>query len=178
MALITRFSRLFTADLHALLDRLESPDVLLNQAIREMEDALAVREARIQRTDLEGEQAARQLASVDRSLREIAAQLDVCFAANDEALARPLLKRQLELERLAERVRARREHCGHTAAAERARCEGERRELDSLRQQAEVMLQTHEATPAAVAAAAFEAPVTAADVEVALLRERQRRRQS
>ena len=40
MALINRMSRLFTADVHAVLDRIEEPDVLLRQAIREMEEAL------------------------------------------------------------------------------------------------------------------------------------------
>ena len=41
MALINRISRLFTADMHAVLDRLEEPDVLLKQALREMEDESA-----------------------------------------------------------------------------------------------------------------------------------------
>ena len=38
MALINRFSRLFRADLHAVLDRIEEPTILLKQAVREMED--------------------------------------------------------------------------------------------------------------------------------------------
>ena len=41
MALITRVSRLFQADLHAVLDRIEEPEVLLKQAVREMEEELA-----------------------------------------------------------------------------------------------------------------------------------------
>ena len=41
MALITRISRLFQADLHAVLDRIEEPDLLLRQAVREMQDDLA-----------------------------------------------------------------------------------------------------------------------------------------
>ncbi len=41
MALITRVTRLFTADMHAVLDRLEEPDVLLRQAVREMHEVLA-----------------------------------------------------------------------------------------------------------------------------------------
>ena len=40
MALITRISRLFQADFHAVLDRIEEPEQLLKQAIREMEDSL------------------------------------------------------------------------------------------------------------------------------------------
>ena len=40
MALITRISRLFKADFHAVLDQIEEPEQLLRQAIREMEDDL------------------------------------------------------------------------------------------------------------------------------------------
>ena len=43
MALITRVSRLFQADFHAVLDRIEEPEVLLRQAVREMEEELAGR---------------------------------------------------------------------------------------------------------------------------------------
>ena len=32
MALITRMARLFTADVHAVLDRIEEPEVVLKQA--------------------------------------------------------------------------------------------------------------------------------------------------
>ena len=41
MALITRISRLFKADFHAVLDQIEEPEVLLRQAVREMEDSIA-----------------------------------------------------------------------------------------------------------------------------------------
>ena len=40
MALMTRVARLFRADLHAVLDRIEEPEVLLRQALREMEDGV------------------------------------------------------------------------------------------------------------------------------------------
>ena len=41
MALIRRVSTLLRADLHAVLDTLEEPEILLRQAIREMEEILA-----------------------------------------------------------------------------------------------------------------------------------------
>ena len=56
MALISRVSRLLRADLHAVLDHLEEPDVLLRQAVREMEEALAGDTARLQRLRREHEQ--------------------------------------------------------------------------------------------------------------------------
>ena len=36
MALVNRLSRLFQADFHAVLDRIEEPDLQLRQAVREM----------------------------------------------------------------------------------------------------------------------------------------------
>ena len=47
MTLINRVSRLFRADLHAVLDRVEEPDLLLHQAVREMEDDLAADRRRL-----------------------------------------------------------------------------------------------------------------------------------
>lgn len=174
MALITRFTRLFTADLHALLDRLEEPDVVLKQAIREMEDELAGREQRIRRLDLEREHVTRQLADIERSSRAIAEQLDVCFASGEEQLARPLLKRRLEMERLANRLAARRDTNAQALAAERACRDDNQRQLDTLRQHAELLLEAV-AAPHAPGSAPIETPVTDEDVDVALLREKQRR---
>ena len=42
MELINRIARLFKADFHAVLDQIEEPEALLRQAIRDMEDELAV----------------------------------------------------------------------------------------------------------------------------------------
>jgi phage shock protein A len=175
MALITRFTRLFTADLHALLDRLEEPDVVLKQAIREMEEELAGREQRIRRLAVERDHLIRQLTDIDRSLSSIGEQLDVCFVSHEEQLARPLLRRRLELERLANRLTGRRDTNAREAAAERACRDDNQRELDTLRQHAELLLEAIAAAPHAHGAIALETPVTDEDVEVALLREKQRR---
>src|SRR5262245_31031500 len=178
MALITRFTRLFTADLHALLDRLEEPDVVLKQAIREMEDELAGREQRVRRLDLEREHLSRQLADIDRSLLALREQLDVCFASNEEQLARPLLRRRLELERHVQRLAARRDTNAQPAAAETACRDDNQRALVTLRQHAELVLETVAASPHAHATATVDAAVTDEDVEVALLREKQQRSKS
>ena len=63
MALINRMSRLFTADVHAVLDRIEEPDVLLKHAVREMEEELA-----------RGEQRAARARARARGARRAAAQ--------------------------------------------------------------------------------------------------------
>jgi phage shock protein A len=168
---------LFTADLHAVLDRLEEPDVLLKQAIREMEDELALREHRIRGLDLEREQCTRQAVDIERELARTTEQLDVCFDSGEEQLARTLLKRRLEMEHVLVRLRARADDSTKALATEHAQLDEHRRAFDSLRQQAEVLLQNGPRSGASPAMP-YQPPVTDDDVEVALLQEKQRRSRS
>ena len=175
MALINRMSRLFTADVHAVLDRIEEPDVLLKQAIREMEEEL-----------VRGEQALRQLVHqrdvlADRqrklgaALADLAGQLDVCFADGNDELARKTLKRRLETERLAQQVAGRGETVGKEITQRQATMNEQHEHLDVMRQKAELLT-----------AASDEGDdwgmrkfaVTDDEVEVAFLRERQLRKLS
>ncbi|HEY6598101.1 MAG TPA: PspA/IM30 family protein [Pseudomonadales bacterium] len=177
MALITRVTRLFTADLHAVLDRLEEPDVLVKQAIREMEDELASRETRLRWLDHENAQLTRQSAEMNASLDAIATQLDVCFASNEDALARPLIKRRLETQHLVGRLAARLQSNAQARVEETALVENNRRELDAMRQKAEVLLDDA-GSPGGVSVSRLDTTVTDADVEVELLREKQTRTRS
>jgi len=177
MALINRISRLFTADLHAVLDRLEEPDALLKQAIREMEDELASGESRLRWLDHEHTQLSRQIDELGTALATVAQQLDVCFEGNEDALARTLIKRRLETQRLAGRLDTR-INANTLARAQQAECvEQNRRDLDTLRQQADILLDGLTATSrgAARGIAGFDTAVTDADIEVELLSEKQRR---
>ena len=112
MALITRLTRLFKADMHAVLDRLEEPDALLRQAIREMEEEVSQNARRLQAKEHEIQQVSSRIKEVEKSLNGLDAQLDLCFEAENESLARSLLRRKLEGEpeqQVAELVRILRE---------------------------------------------------------------------
>ncbi len=176
MALITRVTRLFTADLHAVLDRLEEPDVLVKQAIREMEDELASRETRLRWLDHEHAQLTRQSVDMNAALDAIAQQLGVCFGSNEDALARPLIKRRLETQHLIGRLATRLSANTQARVEETANVENNRRDLDSMRQKAEVLLD--EAGSSRGTSAGYtrlDTTVTEADIEVELLREKQAR---
>ncbi len=96
MALITRLSRLFHADMNAVLDHIEEPDLLLKQAIREMEETLSHRERKIKLLDLEQKKSIRKQGEVIQSLTDLEEQLTVCFESDKDELARVLIKRKLE----------------------------------------------------------------------------------
>ena len=96
MALITRLSRLFQADFHAVLDRIEEPDIQLKQAIREMQIELQQSEQRLALLQHEAEQLANQASQYKNRIAAFDEELDICFAAKKEDLARDLIKRKLE----------------------------------------------------------------------------------
>jgi phage shock protein A len=179
MALITRITRLFQADLHAVLDRIEEPDVLLKQGLREMEDELAVGEQRIKQVQHEAEQLARRQADIEQSMPRMDEELDVCFESGQDELARGLIKRKLEKQLMLKNIARRRELLDKTLTEERAILEENRGRFDSMRQKAELLLAEASATQhdATFAVSAGDYNVRDDEVEVALLRERQLRKQ-
>ena len=175
MALINRMSRLFTADVHAVLDRIEEPEALLKHAIREMEEALEREELRLRQLGAERETLAERQRKVRTLLDQLTEQLDVCFAEGNEELARKTLKRRLETERLEQHAAERRALLDKELETRRAEI-GERREhLDVMRQKAELL-----ATVPTSGGDWDKRDFAVGDdeVEVALLRERQKRSRS
>lgn len=176
MALINRMTRLFTADLHAVLDRLEEPDVLLKQALREMEDDVALREQRARFLEHERDESTQRADGLEHDLAQLAQQLDVCFESAAQDLARTLLKRRLEMEQLIKRLRARAGAATKALIAETAALDEHRQAFDALRDKAELLLD--ESKTALGRPGLYQPSVTDADVEVALLQEKLRRSRS
>jgi len=175
MALITRVSRLFRADLHAVLDRIEEPDLLLRQAVREMEDELARDEQRLKTMQLEQAQLGTRCADLDRTLEQIEQELDVCFSSNEQELARAVIKRKLETQRLATLLARRRQLLHETCTALGTQLEENRTRLESMRQKAELLTEEAAAGHAGESWNAGDCAVRQEDVDVAWLREKQKR---
>lgn len=174
MALINRMSRLFTADVHAVLDRIEEPEALLKQAIREMEDEVAAAERHGHDLDREIGTLAERERKIAATLTELDAKLDVAFGAGNDELAKRLVRRKLEADKLAQHARERRESLA-AARAEHARdLAAQRERLDVLRQKAELFA----ARPAPGTGDELgqrDLAVGDDEVEIAFLTERQRR---
>jgi phage shock protein A len=175
MALINRMSRLFTADMHAVLDRIEEPDVLLKHAIREMEEELARGEQCVRVLEAERNALTDRQRKVQSALAGLRDQLDVCFAGANDELARKTLRRQLETERLDKHIAERRAAVDQQLAERRTALEARREQLDVMRQKAELLTVTPSGGDEW---GRTEFAVGDDEVEVALLRERQRRQPS
>jgi len=178
MALITRVSRLFRADLHAVLDRIEEPELLLRQAVREMEEDLARDEQRIRLLQHEQGKLGTREAELEQSLQEIETELDLCFASAKEDLARTLVRRKLEAQRLGKHLAHQRTALRETLAGLTQRVEENRAQLEGMRQKAVLLAGEEHAAHGDAAWQAPQFPVCEADVEVAFLREQQKRSRS
>lgn len=175
MPLITRVSRLFRADVHAVLDRIEEPDVLLRQAVREMEESLAHDEHRLKLLEHERGQLNTRINDLDHTLREVEDELDICFAASKDELAHTLVKRKLEAQRLHKLLTQKSDTLSQTLETLRAQLEDNRIRLDGMRQKEELLNEQQDAPRAEPTWDASSSRVDEADVEVAFLREKQKR---
>jgi phage shock protein A len=179
MALITRVARLFRADLHAVLDRLEEPETLLRQALREMEEAQGRDEQRLKLLDQALAQAATRAADLRETLAAAEAQLAACLRAGQDDLARAVIRRRLEAEQALKALTRRRAEleAAHTELAARVR--EDRSRLEAMRQKVEVLAEpdavAHPSRPWEDLGLGAHVGVQAADVELALLAAKQSR---
>ena len=180
MALINRVSRLFKADFHAVLDQIEEPEQMLRQAVRDMEDELAAIEQRIADRDREQCAVISRREEIDASIREYDEQLNLCFDSGKDELARGLIRKKLETERIARQLDNRIASNRHFLEEQREQADENRSALDSLRQKAEAFAHRASSTPGApdiddAAWLARELSVSDDEVEIAFLREQSRR---
>jgi phage shock protein A len=177
MAFFNRLSRWFRADLHALLDRMEEPGPLLRQALREMEEALAQSGAQLAALERELVAVQRRQESIAARVRASTEELELCFGAGQTQLLRPLMRRKLEAERLATQGMETTRRLESELEQRRAQHAAQQQQLAELRAQA--LLVDEEAVIATGVAGAVpmgeHLSVSETDVDLALLREQQRR---
>ncbi|NEV60683.1 PspA/IM30 family protein [Thiorhodococcus minor] len=177
MAFMTRLSRLMRADLHAMLDRLEAPDLVLAQAVREMEQTLERDRRALARQERERARLGDQKAALESTLRQTAEALEDCLAAGQEDLARPVVRRRLETERRVGQLQQRLRELEVDCEARRQRLAEQESRLADLRARAALyqeMVEPEEEVYRETWPASSDA-VRDADVEVALLQAKRQR---
>lgn len=146
MALIRRLSRLFKADFHAVLDRIEEPEALLKQAMREMEEQLLQSEKTVKRLTLEQQQLALKQGDLEQRLNELNEKLALCFESKNDALAIPLVKQQLEAQQLLKLVIRKRENLADQLEERHAQHKEQQVLYESTRQKATILTEESHAT--------------------------------
>ena len=175
MALINRFTRLFRADLHAVLDRIEEPTLLLKQAVREMEEGVTEDEKNLKIIRFEQEQAPVLQAEVDELLKELQHEINLCLDSKNEKLARSVIKRKLELRQRAKRIKQKSDGVATELASLTERLQTNRSRLMAMQQKLEILEEDQANQPGHSAVYDSDISISEDDIEVALLREKQAR---
>lgn len=170
MSLAHRLSRLMRADAHAVIDLMEDPASTLKQALRDMRQELERARAEMTTMRAQQESAQRAIGRLECRIQQCNSELDVCFENDEERLARVQLRRRLEAESALAQWEGRgRDITARIAQQEQWIREREERVQD-IAQQAELV------QPRSSDSDVPETPaVTDDDVELAFLKEKQRR---
>ena len=99
MVVFNRFTTLLSADLHAILDKIEDPLASLKFAVREMECALGDGNRNLQTRRRGIEMLHRQRIECAEEIARLQQQLDACFESNEDTLAKTVLRSKLIKEK-------------------------------------------------------------------------------
>jgi phage shock protein A len=178
MTLITRITRLFKADLHGILDGLEEPEEVIKQAIRDMQEDIATQEGRLEELRAGLQRLAREAQETTATMQESASQIDICFAAENEPLARTLLRKRLEMARRAKAIARGQEETRAQSDELATRIATHKAQLASVVQKLRAYEATRPRHPWASSPCVplqGDSGITDDEVEVAFLEEKQRR---
>lgn len=175
MALITRLSRLLRADAHAVLDQIEDPEAVLRQAVRDMQSEVHAGEQRILASQQDFEHREQLVAQIQQRITRCNEQLDDCFEAKRDDLARSVLRQRLQhqgsLESAGLAVRQQRESLDLT----RERLATQRSLLQNAEQKLAVLCRTKPAHQSGPSAYDPSPCVSDEQVELELVREKNQR---
>lgn len=176
MALVTRLSRLFQADFHAVLDRVEEPDLQLRQAVREMQFALDQDQQRLKLLQHEAVQLDKITASTVANLGSFDEELDICLAAQKDDLARDLIRRKLATEKKLQALQQQSASIESQLQAIDQQIDEQDQQLTSMKQKLELLVSEDERFVTGNFNHADA--IRNEEVEIALLREKERRAKS
>jgi len=93
MSIMTRIVRIFKADIHGVMDQLEDKELLLKQYLRDMEAALAEKEARLRKMQTVRNQAGREHDKYILDIEKLEQDLCVAIKKDKDDIARLLIKK-------------------------------------------------------------------------------------
>ncbi|TQV87998.1 PspA/IM30 family protein [Aliikangiella coralliicola] len=177
MALIKRLGNLLTADVHAILDLLEEPLVLLKQAIRDMDAEIEKQRQSLNALQKESVRLKEQKQLHDEELKQINQDLDLCFENKSADLARGLVKKKLQLKKLVQQTEQAIEALQKNQTELEAQLEDNLSKYESMCQQSELLM-SRENSQVQSQKYSSNFHVTEDEIEIALLNEKQARSQS
>ncbi len=91
MAILNRLVQLFKADIHGVMDRLEDPELLLRQHLRDMEESLYKKEAGLKKMMALQDQVHNEYARCQKETLELEGDLETAILKNRDDIAKMLI---------------------------------------------------------------------------------------
>jgi len=164
--------------MNAVLDHIEEPDLLLKQAIREMEETLYHNERKIKLSDLEQKKSISKQSDIIQSLTDLEEQLMVCFESDKDELARVLIKRKLQATQVLKSVTTHIANSTENIAHLKNQLKEQQSQLSSMKQKADIFNQDTAASNNDTNWEQYSFSIQDEDIDVALLHEKQKWSQS
>lgn len=170
MAFLRRFTTLLRADAHGALDALEDRPTMLRQYLRDAEEALAAKKARLQGLDAEQRDLERGAERLEPRLRELDRDVELALEQERTDLARFAASKLLPLRRQAEGIAARRRDLEQEKSELSGLIEDQQSQLDDLRLRVRSAIEEAENAASGGDAFAPAAAISEQDIELELLR--------
>ncbi|GHB29560.1 hypothetical protein GCM10007094_17350 [Pseudovibrio japonicus] len=99
-SLLSRVGRLVSGTANSIVDAVEStaPDIIMKQAIRELDSAVEDVRAALGKTAVKKHVASQRLAETNKSHEELSEKIAIALRAGEKELARAAVARQMDLE--------------------------------------------------------------------------------
>ena len=176
MTILTRISRLFKADLHGILDSLEEPEMILKQALRDMQEEIDKATAAISVLSLQQERLQQKQQALSRHIEEWQQHLHVCFRENNETLAKSVIRKKLQAELSLQELSRQLKNIGEEKVLKIAETEERKEKLQVIRDKLALLNEPSEFDKSP-SATETNTTVSQDDVELAFLYEKQRHTQ-
>ena len=136
MAISTRIFRLFKADIHGVMDQIEDQGLLLKQHLRDMEEALIQKEAKLKQMCFAKDQARQDYEKGKNESNNLEQDLGVAIRKDRDDIARMLIKKLKPLAHIQSERCSHIDRLNHEIEQFREAIELQRLQFEQLRQQA------------------------------------------
>ncbi|RJP94842.1 MAG: hypothetical protein C4518_02440 [Desulfobacteraceae bacterium] len=93
MGIMTRFTRLFKADIHGVMDQIENKELIVKQCLREMEESLTQKQGRLNQLKASLDQVREEIRQLGRENAKTEQDLETAIAKEKDDIARLLIKK-------------------------------------------------------------------------------------
>ena len=136
MAILTRIFQLFEADIHGVMDQIEDQGLLLKQHLRDMEESLAQKEAKLKQMCFARDQARQDYEKGIKESNNLEQDLEVAIRKDRDDIARILIKKIKPLAHIQSERCSHIDRLNHETKQFREDIALQRLQYEQLRQQA------------------------------------------